>query len=663
MYCHRAKHAGRRIVAIGRWLRILCVAAIAALAGCGGNNNLALQNPPAPAATSPSIAFNPTPTGSISLVGSAPITAVVSNDPTNGGVDWALLCKNTGNCGTLTPLHTASGKPTMYTPPASISGNSQSVTIEAFATANHNSNALTSLTVTGFAASLKGKYVFAVHGQDGGPDTTFELAGVIMLDGNGNVTSGEQTYCSSVTSASTQLTNLVSVADRITGGSYYIGPDGRGTLSIVTNDPNVGQMGQENFAFVFISGSEALMQTSDNEANVNLPPSDEVTVGTLELQTSTASPSGGYAFVADGIDVDGAAMAFGGILNIDSPGTISGNGSVADEDDADNLVTNSTLSGTVTNPDSFGSVTFSLATTNISAGFNTTLQFTGYIVDASHVKLLETDNNGTAAGSGIAYGEAIGQGAATGTFINNGGLAGNYVFDITGQDPSAIPLTLASFGQFSADSSGNLNGGYADEVLSFYGMVISDSFTGTYSLLPLGTGRVDTNQSINFSTSGPGPELIFYLTGNGNPPLVLDADLNTGSVGTGLAYPQAAAPYSFNGRFGAEFVQSNVNLPSSTYTGQVTSTETSGSFAGAVDQNANFSPTPDTPISGTFGSIPATGRFTGTLTDTNFGPTIAVAFYPIDPDHILFIETDYATSGLSTFGHFVTRTPVCSSCP
>ena len=51
------------------------------------------------------------------------------------------------------------------------------------------------------------------------------------------------------------------------------------------------------------------------------------------------------------------------------------------------------------------------------------------------------------------------------------------------------------------------------------------------------------------------------MTGNGNPPLVLDADsrsLGSGiSVGTGIAYTQAAPPFSFNGPFAMSFVQSN----------------------------------------------------------------------------------------------------------
>jgi hypothetical protein len=131
-----------------------------------------------------------------------------------------------------------------------------------------------------------------------------------------------------------------------------------------------------------------------------------------------------------------------------------------------------------------------------------------------------------------------------------------------------------------------------------------------------------------------------------------------------VAHPQAAPPYSFNGQFGAEFVQSSPLLIANTYTGQVTASEASGSFAGAIDQNVNFQPTPATKVSGTFGPIPSTGRFTGTLSDTFFGtPTVAVAFYPIDPEHILFIETDYTNTNLSTYGRFVTRTPVCSGCP
>ena len=56
---------------------------------------------------------------------------------------------------------------------------------------------------------------------------------------------------------------------------------------------------------------------------------------------------------------------------------------------------------------------------------------------------------------------------------------------------------------------------------------VSDGFNGTYTVDPAGSGRVDTNASITFTNpkNGTGPELVFYLTGNGNPLLVLDADV------------------------------------------------------------------------------------------------------------------------------------------
>ena len=144
-----------------RWILLLFSAAmISALAGCGGSSTLNLQNPAAPLASAVSIAFRPAPTTSIILNATAALTAVVNNDPTNAGVDWSLLCNGKTNCGTLIPLHTASAAAATYTPPPNIAGNSQTFKIEAFATADHGKNLVTSMTVTGFAGNLKGTYVF-----------------------------------------------------------------------------------------------------------------------------------------------------------------------------------------------------------------------------------------------------------------------------------------------------------------------------------------------------------------------------------------------------------------------------------------------------------------------------------------------------------------------
>ncbi len=625
---------------------LICATMIAILSGCGGNNTN-VQNPPPPASTPVAIAFQPAPAGSINLAATATFTAVVDNDPSNLGVDWTLLCPSNSNCGALSSLHTASGTAITYTPPPVISGNKQMFMVEAFATADYTKNVQANLAVTGFASTLKGTYVFMTKGIDGnGP---FQLAGVIALDGNGGITSGEQTHSDA----------LLSVTDAITGGTYYIGPDGRGSLSLTTADQNIGQLGVENLSLVALSNSQALIATMDDP---NLQPSFETSSGSLDLQTSAQTLTGGYAFAVSGIDIGSQAMAMGGVLKIDSPGAISGSGSVADQDDAGTVNPNAAISGTVTTPDKLGLVKF-----NLTASFSSSpIQFTGYIVDAQHVKLIESDNGGSGTGVGSTSGIAIGQGSATGTFLSNEAFAGTYVFGVLGQDPSGLPTSMASTGLFTADAGGNLTNGYGDEFVEGTPTEVSDSFTGTYLLDVSGTGRVDSQ--INFNKHEPAPELIFYLTGNGNPPVVLSLDTTLGTMGTGLANPQTASAIAFNGKYGFTFTQGIGPLESDSIA-QITADAASGSFSGVVDSNLDFNGLLDTPLSGSLTPGSATGRITGSLTDSFFptpgttSSTLAVAFYLIDSAHGYFIETDSSASAELTFGYFGARTAVCATCP
>ena len=624
---------------------IFSFAILSSLAGCGGGNTAIVRNAPDPASSSPSIAFQPAPPGSLFINSTASLTAVVSNDSGNAGVDWALTCKNSGNCGSLSPLHTSSGASTTYRPPVALSQNSEVVNIVAFATSDHTSNVVASITVTGFAGGLKGRYVLQTKGVDSsGP---YQFASVADFDGNGGITSGEQTYSNS----------LMSVADPVTGGSYFIGPDGRGTMTLKTTDQNLGQQGLETFSLVLLSSSQGLIAKVDDTSIKTS--SSETSTGTLDLQTSTAAPNRGYAFVVSGSDPTVSALAIGGVLNIDSPNTISGVGSVADLDLAGTLTLSAPVTGTVSDTDSFGAVEFTL-----NAPFATIpIQLTGYIVDALHVKLIETDNQ-TGTGFGSTGGIAIGQGTATGTFGSNSAFAGTQVFGLFGYlggVGAATPAsTLASVGVFTADGAGNLTNGFNDEFATSVFIEISDSFTGTYTVDATGTGRVDTGSSITFTT-GPGPELIFYLTGNGNPSLVLDADAVIGAVGAGTAYP-AASQLTFDGEYGLSFTQS-VNGGENDSTGQITANSAAQTFSGVVDSNFGFSSLPNTTFTGSFAATSMVNRFTGqvstVLLSSPSGP-LSVAYYLIDSGHAFFIETD--SVGL-TYGYLAARTPVCPSCP
>ena len=649
-----------------RWIVFLLPAALfSALTGCGGGSTFNVQNPPAPASANPTIAFQAPPPGSMLINTTASLTAVVSNDPSNAGVDWSLTCSNTANCGILSAVHTASGGTVTYTPPLVFAGNSAPVTIVAYATANRTANVVAPITVTAFGSTLQGTYVLQAQGIDTslGPH---QFAGVIVLDGNGGVTSIEQTanFFDQNTGSPISKTDTILA----NAGSYFLGSDGRGTISVNTNDLDVGVNGIETFSLVALSSSQALIAETDF---------NESATGTMDLQTSALTPSGGYAFVVNGDDFSsGVPTAFGGIFNIDSANTISGNGSVADQNLGGTMAANQSLSGSVSNPDAFGAVTLNLT----FPGFQSTnsFQFTGYIVDATHIKLIESDNS-SSGGLGSTAGLAIGQGSATGTFTSDSAFSGTYVFGILGVDLyGTAPNTLTWAGVLTADGSGDLQNGYMDELLQLNGAQgtagsdISVSFNGTYAVDAKGTGRVKPALAHLSPIPHPliGPKLYFYLTGNGNPALVLDAsDVNPAiaypSVGTGIAYPQLAPPFTFAGDYG--FIMAQQNGGENDDSGAMIANSGAGTVTGTIDANVGFNATTGNSLMGTFGAPTSYGRFPGTFSSAifDFAP-FAMAYYPIDSNHGFFLETDLvdpvAPSGVVSFGYYAARAPVCAGC-
>ena len=667
-------------------LAFLLICGTTALSACGGVSTN-VQNAPAPPSTPIAIVFQPAPPVTIHISGTTTLTAVVSNDPSNAGVDWSLTCQPAGNCGSLNPPHNASGQPVTYAAPATLSSNSQTVTIAAFATADHTKNTESSMTVTAFGSVLMGTYVIQTHGVDvfGQP---YQRAGMVTLDGNGGIASGEQT----VDFVNPNTGTYSSVQDPIVGGSYFVGSDGRGTLAINTNDVNVGQQGIETFSMVVLSGSRVLLSERDNP---NLQGSSgESSVGTGDLQTATPTPAHGYAFVTNGTDTFGSTLALGGVFNVDSPRVISGIGSAFDLVDSSNgpgVVSPSTsVSGTVSAPDSFGAFQVSLVT-----DFGT-FQFTGYPIDAIHLQLIESDGV-----MGLTVGQALSQGSATGTYKTEKTFTGNYVFGLFGRDTTLGSASLAAAGIVSTAGKGALTSGYIDESQAGNSVQISDGFRAVYAVGPgsnpliltdpAGTGRFyiplsTTTGFPNFtfsnSSNGTGPAWVFYLTGNGGPALMLDADIEPslfsnplgsgGGVATGIAYPMVAGA-SFSGSFGTIFTQKLLGSEDDV-AGEIYAN--GNSLSGIVDINTASGPlaTDDNSLSGSFQNSPVHGRLRGTLSDAFFfndlGTTnLSMAFYPIDSSQGFFVENDLTdssgtpVSGDLTFGYYAAQIPVCQGCP
>lgn len=670
-------------------LILLLIAAIAGSLGCGSSNS---PSPSQQTQASISIALNPAPTTKTIVAGNTAglqFTPVVSNDPSKYGVDWALTCPVAGACGTLsiTTFHSASGTAVTYIPPTLMFTGSMVVNVTVFATADHTKNVTTPITVSSYASVLKGTYVLQVVGEDLSNSVPYQSTGVFVFDGNGNVTSGQQ-ILNTVFGFST--TYNVQAVQSSTGSSsssglpstYFIGPDGRGNLTLNLQSTNTSTTITETFTFTVISSSLALVADVD-QANLFSGS------GTLEMQDPTAAatmPTGAYAFVTNGSDSASAngplggtpaPTVIGGVFNIDnnpSAGAISGNGSLADQDYYNSKGTSRKLlsctapTGSVSAPSSPGIVTIILTgTTCFGQTFPATIQFTGYIVDATHIRLIESDDlNGT---SGfLTAGIAVAQGSAAGTFTN-ASLSGTYVFGILGYDIFfGYPESFTSGAVLSVDGNGNVTTGITDTLIPTYvfnygAAYTASPLTGTYSVDSSLIGRVDLVPKFKNLNGNPkpNPNVLLYLTGNGTPPLVLwsnGANPNFPTVGTGIAYPQAANPSTLSlgnpENYGLTYTENNGSEFDGNGELQSTVNGLTGTLTGNVEDfnNSDFIPSPPTPITDTFG-LPADsfGRIGGTLSNTSGSPNF-FEYYLIDDNHGFMIETDFLNTSQVGFDYF-----------
>jgi len=82
------------------------------------------------------------------------VSATVTSDPANAGVDWTATCGSaTAICGAITPAHTDSGVTTTFTAPSSVPPNS-TITLTALSSTDHSKFAVYSVTVISTVISV-----------------------------------------------------------------------------------------------------------------------------------------------------------------------------------------------------------------------------------------------------------------------------------------------------------------------------------------------------------------------------------------------------------------------------------------------------------------------------------------------------------------------------
>jgi hypothetical protein len=566
-----------------------------------------------------SVAFFAHLPASLQVSSAFTMSAAITNDVSaNPQVKWTVVC-GAADCGSFNPVTTTNEGGTTYTAPASIPpGGSVNVTVTS--TTDPTKSVSSSIVITAATPTLaNGTYVFQLSGQVG-PQASF-YTGVFVAN-NGVITSGEQDITYYVSDDNGPY--AYSTFQQLSGGSYAITPAGNLQVSL-----QVGSNEVETLQGTLSSGSKGFV------AGLNGSPAN----GTLDLQTSTAAPSGGYALSLSGGDQYASSEWIGGILNIDSAGGISGTGSVLDVLGSQPGYTGTHTLGasTVSVPDANGRIQFQLRPSASSA--LPELDLVGYIIDATHIRLAETgDINANANFLGVLGGTALGQGANTGHFSASSIAGSSYVFGAQGSDTHAA-LQLA--GVFTTKADGTLTGTLNSNDLAGSSTQAPISFTGTYTVDP--TGRVTLSKLSDGSTFNY--SLHLYLTGDGNG-LLLSND--TADIFSGQVFQQQTAAFtsaSFAGNYGLNttlFVPLNgfSSLPA-TAIGSITAGAGNGAnavagFADVIGQAANFA------ISGSF-TPSSNGIFSGTL--AGFNPasrTTAGNFtlYLVDSTQGVLIETD-----------------------
>jgi hypothetical protein len=553
--------------------------------------------------------------------GTATVSATVVNDTANGGVDWT--CGPTaGSCGAFNLAHTASGATTTYTAP-STGGN---VTIMATSSSNHSVTATANITVstTPAGALTSGNFAFYLTGVNSNK-ITYSLAGSVALDANGNVTGGIQDYNSHDGPKSPQPSG-----DTITGGSLTTASNGKGTLTIKTNNTTVGVNGTETFSVAVVNSKHAVISELDSSASSS---------GSMDLQSlpaaGLAQVKGPYSFVVSG-QASGVLEIFGGTIIADGAGALT---TVKINQNKGGTVTSGSNTGTYTAPDGAGRGTVAFGGDH----------FSYYVVNAKVLRLIVIDEDNTDIGS-----------AYTGvTGVTNASLKAQYVFaDSSNLSTGAL---FAAAGLLTADGNGNITG-FAD--VDENGTASKGTFTGTYSIsdtngfgsmtiTPNGNlqdvsvlGLYLTDPSINFSD--PNSPADAGLAG-----LIIDLDPKI--PGSGMLIQQGSAITAPSANLALAMQTSNTNNEADAV-GEV-AISAGGVLTGTVDINDLFKTLSANGqdlavlLTGTLALDPATpGRFTLPLAVSVGSPALTFNYvlYPASNTQVIVLEIDKPQYGLGT---------------
>ena len=484
------------------------------------------------------------------------------------------------------------------------------------------SSATATVVVVFSNASLNGQYAFSYSGEDSkGP---LMVAGSFTVDSSSASITGIEDYNS--TAQAPVMASPVS-------GTYSVNPDGTATATLT--DAAAG--GSATWDLTLVAGTQgqasprALLARFDKTATGS---------GEADAQDKTKFALGSfnqnYAFNLSGRDKSSKPLQITGMLHADGVGVI---GLTLCKDDINDAGTNTEAAADTTlhglfqadtaNPATLstnGRGTLQLiygSTAGLAALDNTTLAFAFYIVDSTHLKVVETDANTIAQLSGDLFSAPNTDGSFSTKILN-----GNYAFTLSGSNPGGT-RAYAVGGVLKTNGSGSVSAGVIDGGLGNDVTLAASSYTVDASL-----GRILFTTTVGSTTRN----FAGYATSSGTVEMI---ELDTDFQANGTAYPQTSAgtpqgSFAFNlksnantGAFDEEDAIGQVAVPGGTLVplGNIGVNEKGTLTTGAAIEDSSAIVAPD-----------INGR--GTLTLDTKPASYSLAYYAVGNTSALAIEID-----------------------
>jgi len=270
-------------------------------------------------------------------------------------------------------------------------------------------------------ASLKGQYAFVTNGEVFAGTVVNPLArvGSFTADGAGNITGGVE----DVNEASVGVTPAIA----ITGGSYTVNADGRGTLTLQLAQTSI------DFGITLTSINDGLLIDETSNTNQSSTGSGNFTkqnAGSFQV----AGIAGPYVFDFPGLDANNNPESFVGEFTANA-GTIT---SGFFDDNVNGTFSNGSLTGTIAQ-DPLQTATLTSFGRGIAliAGQN----YVFYIVDATRVRFISTNG-------GMLSGDAVAQNNTAPANVSS--ISSSFVFIVAGSSGSG---GITRVGRFTANGA------------------------------------------------------------------------------------------------------------------------------------------------------------------------------------------------------------------